>query len=376
MPGPFANEAPRRIAVLRALQLGDMLCTVPALRALRAAFPDADITLIGLPWARSFVERFSEYLDGLMVLPGVPGMPEQPADEGALPAFVDAARRMEFDLAIQLHGSGAITNGLLKRLGAKRMAGFYPAGGDRPDPQTFLPWDEREHEVTRALRLMAFLGIPGRGEALEFPLNEEDARALESCGAALPPAGGYVCVHPGARMPTRRWPAERFAQVADRLARQGCRIVLTGAPAEAELTASVKRMMTMPAVDLGGRTSLGALALLISRARLVVSNDTGVSHVTAAVGTPSVVICSGADPGRWAPLDAGRHRVFAHPVECRPCMHLHCPIGHPCATGVTADAVMAEAERLLDESGLDETLPYREAAFHAARRISHRSLAP
>src|SRR6185312_1697139 len=131
-----AKELPRRITVLRALQLGDMLCVVPALRAVRAAVPDARITLIGLPWAASFVERFNTYIDDLIVLPGFPGMPEQPPAEAEMPVFLDAVRRREFDLAIQLHGSGGITNGLLKQFGAKRMAGFYPIDGECHDPKT------------------------------------------------------------------------------------------------------------------------------------------------------------------------------------------------------------------------------------------------
>lgn len=366
------NEAPQRVAVLRALQLGDMLCVVPALRALRAAMPDAHITLIGLPWAGSFVERFDEYIDELMVLPGIPGMPEQSPAEAEMPAFFESMREKEFDLAIQLHGSGAITNGLLKWFGAKRMAGFYPAGGECPDPETFLSWDEREHEVLRALRLMQFLGMPSKGEALEFPLSAADEHALESSGIDLPQAGTYACIHPGARMPTRRWPAERFAQVADRLARRGLHIVLTGSADESELVTAVRHAMRESAVDVCGKTNLGALAVLISRARLVVSNDTGISHVTAAVGTPSVVICSGADPGRWAPLDGNRHRVLAHAVECRPCMHLHCPVGHLCATGITVDAVMDEACELL-ATGPDE--PARSAYLGLNKIIENRSWA-
>lgn len=343
-----ARRPVKRIAVLRALQLGDMLCAVPALRALRAAHPAAHISLVGLPWAHVFVERYARYIDELLVLPSLPGMPEQPEGRGSLDDFLRTVRARRFDLAIQLHGSGTLTNGLLRQFGAAHMAGFHAAGHPCPDPTRFLLWQNGEHEVLRALRLMRLLGCPPQGEALEFPLTDADHADLQHACDALPPPGSYVCIHPGARMPSRRWPFERFAEVADRLAQQGWRIVLTGAADEAVLAAAVEQAMHAPALNLAGKTGLGALAALVSQAALVVCNDTGMSHVSAALATPSVVVCCGADPGRWAPLDHARHRVLFYPIYCRPCMYQQCPIGHPCALKIGVDAVAEAAFEMLD----------------------------
>ncbi|NEX60358.1 glycosyltransferase family 9 protein [Noviherbaspirillum sp. 17J57-3] len=346
-PAGGSLPAPRKIAIFRALQLGDMLCVVPALRALRAAAPRAHVTLIGMPWATSFAKRYSAYVDELLVFPGHPGFPEQAANLGAFPHFLSEVQRRRFDLALQLHGSGGLSNALLSLFNAERQAGHYVPGQYCPDADRFRPWQEEEHEVLRFVRLMEFLGMPAQGTQLEFPLGDADFRALQRSHADLPAPGTYVCVHPGARLPSRRWIPERFAEVADRLAGQGLRVVLTGSPDEAAVVAAVQRSMRMPSLDLSGKTELGALAALIASARLVVSNDTGISHVAAAVATPSVIVSCGSDSVRWAPLDHDRHHVLSAPVACRPCMHLECPIGHLCATAVSADAVAAAAARIL-----------------------------
>jgi ADP-heptose:LPS heptosyltransferase len=338
---------PQRIAVFRALQLGDMLCAVPALRALRAAAPQAHITLVGMPWAQSFVRRFGKYIDDFIAFPGFPGFPEQPADLAALPCFLEEAQSRQFDLAIQMHGSGSLSNPLAVLLGAARTAGFYQAGQHCPDAARFLLWDEDEHEVTRYIRLMEFLGIPQQGDALEFPLFEEDQASLHRAGRPLPAPGSYVVVHPGARLPSRRWLPQRFAEVADHLADSGLQVVVTGSSEEREVVRAVTTAMRASAINLCGATDLGALAALVSQARLVVCNDTGISHVAAALATPSVVVCCGSDPKRWAPLDSARHCVIGAAVPCRPCMHQVCPVGHHCAEYIVAEMVCSIAGQML-----------------------------
>lgn len=339
-----------RIAVFRALQLGDLLCAVPALRALRHAQPTARITLIGLPWARDFARRIG-YVDDFMEFPGFPGLPEREPDALALPDFFAAARRRRFDLAIQMHGSGGITNPLVARLEARHTAGFFIPGAWCPEPDLFIPWPEHLPETRRLLALVDALGASPRGEHAELPLFPEEWAAFANLRELLPVGDrGYVCIHPGARLPSRRWPPERFAQVADRLAEDGFSIVLTGTREESPILATVQEAMAATALDLSGHTSLGILAALVAEASLVVCNDTGISHVAAAVGTPSVVVACGSDAGRWRPLDEARHRVLWHPVPCRPCDFEHCPTGHECAAGVTAEAVVREARALLAAS--------------------------
>ncbi|KVG10965.1 ADP-heptose--LPS heptosyltransferase [Burkholderia vietnamiensis] len=344
-----SSSGPTRIAVFRALQLGDMLCAVPALRALRRGEPEARITLIGLPWAREFASRFSDYIDNFIAFPGAPGLAEQPAaDAAAREAFVAECRARDFDLAIQLHGSGAHTNAIVASLGAARTAGFVPADGGTTTLDCSIVWCDDEPEVTRYLSLMRKLGYRDWGDYLEFPLGGLDYalwHVLRDEHALEP--GRYVVVHPGARMASRRWPVERFARTARQLADDGWQIVLTGTRAELALANAFAEQLARPCVNLCGRTPLGAMAALIARARLLLCNDTGVSHVAAALGTPSVVVACGSDTARWAPLDAERHRVLASYPACRPCMFDTCPYGHECAIAIGVDDVIHQVGTLL-----------------------------
>jgi ADP-heptose:LPS heptosyltransferase len=310
------HQASYRVAIVRALPgLGDFLCVVPALRALRAALPQAHITLIGLAQTRPLVSRFSHYVDELRPFPGFPGIREV---EVVLPELLAFLKEVQgnFDLAIQLHGSGEVSNQFVALMGAKHTAGFYLSGRFCPDPERFRPYSTSEPEVVRNLRLMAFLGIPLKGTHLEFPLWPADEEALAALGetVGLRPAG-YICLHAGASEERRCWSPHRFAAVADALAGQGYQIVLTGTETEQTRTAAVREAMRQPAIDLTGRTELGTLAALLSKASLLICNDTGVSHLADALAVPSVVIFQNADARRWAPLDKRLHRPVNAAVE-------------------------------------------------------------
>ncbi|HLX27522.1 MAG TPA: glycosyltransferase family 9 protein [Casimicrobiaceae bacterium] len=346
---PLRREPPRRIAIFRALQLGDLLCAVPALRALRAGYPDAEITLVGLPWASAFVRRFSRLVDVFVEFPGFPGLPEREPDIAALPRFLANAQAVHYDMAIQMHGRGDLTNSIVAALGAKAIGGFYPVGGPCPDPMHFLPWPANGSEIHRCIALTDFLGLPRAGDELEFPLGTDEIAQSELLlahhGLA---ARRFVCIHPGARLYTRRWPADYFAIVAHDIVRRGYRVVLTGSGEEALVTRRIVRALPPGSVvDLAGQTPLGVFAALLRRARLLVCNDTGVSHVAAALRVPSVIVSCGADPRRFAPLDHALHEVLHYAVSCRPCAHVHCPIGHPCAQKLTPERVVAHVRARL-----------------------------
>lgn len=311
-----ADRAPGSLVIFRALQLGDMLCAVPALRALRAALPTTRIVLVGLPWATQFAGRFPGYIDDFLAYPGHHGLPEQPVQSDAVAPFYAAIASNKFDLALQLHGSGEVTNAIVQSFGARCVAGFgiplRPAGKD----DYFYPYPDCGPEPLRLLELAERLGAPPMGVHLEFPITDADERELAASGIANGlVAGKYLCVHPGARWRDKCWPPHLFAQVADRLATEfGVQVVLTGSPNEAVLTAEVARHMRTPALDAAVPLSIGAMAALMSRARLLLCNDTGVSHIAAGLRLRSVVIFSKADIRRWAPLDQQHHKCLWDPA--------------------------------------------------------------
>lgn len=336
----------RRIAVLRALKLGDLLCTVPAFRALRAAWPFAEIRLIGLPWAAELVRRYDMYLDGLFVLPGFPGFPERPFDPPAFVRFLADVQDWAPDLVLQLHGSGDLSNPLARLLGGQITAGFYRPGQYCPDPDRFVPYPDDLPEVARHLRVLERLGIPPRGRRKELPVYDADRLALAGLlregglgGADVGADRPYAVVHAGASVPERRWPPERFAAVADALAALGLGVVLTGGAAEAEATAAVRCLMRTVPRNLTGRTDLGTLAALLEGATLVVANDTGVMHVAEAVRAPLVAVSYDPESWRWAPEDRDRYRVL------------------PGGAAVAVREVLAEATALLCSRPADPARP-------------------
>lgn len=300
-PGITPVVDPARIAIFQALNLGDLLCATPALRAVRRRYPRAEITVIGRDWARELIERLPA-VDRFHPFPGFPGIAESP----------DARERAidlppPYDLAIQMHGSGDESNGYVASLGAPWSIGYGPLGDTRLT--AVLNWVENEPEPLRWLRLVATVGATADQLHLDMPTTVQERR---TAAALIGPADGrpVIGLHVGASDPARRWPGASFAALADMLASQfDARIVLTGAVADSELTASVRGAMEASATDLTGLTTLGEFAAVIAALDLLVTNDTAASHIAAATRTRSVVLFGPTRPERWAPLDLSLHHI-------------------------------------------------------------------
>ncbi len=264
---------------LRALGLGDLLTAVPALRALRRG--GMRVVLAAPPWLR----EIADLTDAVSVL--------LPTED-----MTDLSWHGPVDLAVNLHGRGPRSHKRLLALAPERLWAYA-----HPDlPEVKGPeWDEQEHEVARWCRLVTWYGLaadPG-----DLTLRRPRLRR---------PAPGTVVVHPGGKGTARRWPPERFAEVARELSRRGHPVVFTGNARERPLALQVATAARLPASTvLAGRTSMRELCALVADAHLLVSTDTGIAHLATAYGTPSVVIFGPEPPSRWGPPpDRPRHRVL------------------------------------------------------------------
>lgn len=307
----------QKIAVLRPNAVGDFVFALPALHALRAAYPAAWIVYLGLPWHAEFLAARPSPVDEVRVMPPWPGIgapAEAQLEPEPLLEFVDALRAERFDLALQMFGGGRHANPFIHSLGARVTVGMRAA--DAVPLERSLAYRVVVNRRLQLLELAALAGARFWTMERELALTDDDR---EQAAEALPPdPRALVVLQPGASDPRRRWPVERFAALGDLLAQQGALVVVNGSADEAALAGAVVAAMRAPAVDLSGKLSLAALCGLLERAALLVSNDTGPLHLALALGAPCVGIYWLTNLIESAPLRQERHRAALS-------VRVHCP---------------------------------------------------
>lgn len=302
-------EGVRKIAVLRANALGDFIFSLPALYALRAAYPDAEIVFLGQRWHHGFLSARPSPVDRVVAIPPSRGVNDGdgPEDTAALEAFFAAMQRECFDIALQVHGGGRNSNPFVQRLGARLTVGLKAA--DAPPLDRWIPYIYFQQEILRYLEVVSLIGARPVGLEPHVSVTKEDLAEAE---AVVPQnRRPLVALHAGAGDGRRRWPLEKFAKVGDALARAGAHVVINGTPPERELVEGLTANMKAAAQSLCGQLSLGGLAGLLSRCRLMVSNDSGPLHLAGAVGTPAVGIYWCGNLMNCGHLNRARHRPFA-----------------------------------------------------------------
>jgi ADP-heptose:LPS heptosyltransferase len=350
-----------RIAVLRANGLGDFIVAVPALQALRTAYPDARITLIGRPWHAALLAGRPGPWDEVVVAPPYPVMtapPHVPVDSAEAAAFFTWARGQRFDLAVQLHGGGGQSNPFVASLGARLAVGARDTGA--PALDRWLRYTLYQHEVLRWLEVVGLVGAHAGSFQPALTVTAADRSAAAPHLRPVPAGRPLVVIHPGASDPRRRWPPERFGAVAGELAGRGVQVVLVGDGEDVALCARVLAGAGPAAaghlVDLSGQLSLPALVGVLARASLMVANDSGPRHLAEAVGTPTVGIYWVGNAITAAPLTRGRHRVaISFRATCPTCgddqSGGRCSHDDPWVDDVGVGEVLTWADELLRCSG-------------------------
>jgi ADP-heptose:LPS heptosyltransferase len=345
-------EGVHKLAVLRANAIGDYLVSLPAIEALRAAYPAAELVLLGADWHAGFLAGRPGPVDRCLPVPPTVGVRDDrpPAPAAEVESFFARMRAERFDLAVQLQGGGRHSNPFVCRLGARVTAGSRAP--DAPPLYRTVPYTRHQHEIHRFLEVAALVGAAP--VTLEPRLQVTAADRAEAAAALAEDDRPLVVLHPGANDPRRRWPVERLATVGSELARKGPRLAVVGTTTEQPLADRLLATLDGDAVDLTGRLGLGGLAGLLEQATLLVGNDSGPRHLAAAVGTATVAVHWYVSLGSYGPLYRARHRA---PTSWR----LHCPV---CGTNglpedcrpshqasfvadVTTDEVLAEALDLL-----------------------------
>jgi heptosyltransferase-2 len=331
--------------------LGDAVMSLPAIRAIREALPEAHIAVAARPGLVDFYAR-EQGIDRVIPCPKPTGFRERWN-------FAATLRAQQFDGAILLQNAfdAALTAWLARipvRIGYNRDARGLLLTRAIPVPK---PGEIPRHERFYYLELLRRAGlVEQRPDAEVIRLGSIDAAREEGARslAALEMSGPVIGVSPGAAYGNaKRWLPERFAEAGRQLAhRLRASILIFGSAAERPLCEAVAEPLHASGVavlDLAGETTLGQFIDLAASCRLFLTNDSGAMHIASALGVPTVAIFGATDEAATGPT--GRlARVVREPVDCAPCLLRECPIDHRCMTRVTAARVAEIALQLLEES--------------------------
>ena len=362
---PITTHKPtstERILLIRPDHLGDMLLTTPAVTALRAARPNAEIHMLVGPWSADVIAKYAEV--NLVLTLAFPGFSRAPKTNWRSPyemAYQTSRqlRRIGYNSAVILrpdHWWGAMVAklaGIPERIGYE-MAEVAPF-------LTTAIQHQHEHAVVQNLRLVeSWTGAQTPEKVIyRFPVDSFDEvyvdGYLEEWGIGREQP--IICIHPGTGTWVKHWQEDKWARVADTLAGQlDAKIVFTGGDHELPMVRRIVQQMEQSACVMAGDTRVGQLAALFKRARVVLGPDSGPLHLAAAVDRPTVALYGPADPVEFCPWgDPQKHFVLATDIGCRPCRVLDWgsddPEMHPCMREIPVARVLDAARRAAQYPG-------------------------
>lgn len=344
-------QSVRRILVVRLRSIGDTVLTTPTLYALKRFLPHTQLDILLEDWVAPVLEGF-ECVDNIVTL-----------KRGSTAARAGVARHIRatrYDVAYNLHG-GTTATLLTRASGARHRVGYssyqYGRLHNHLAPSSSSLWGrDKTHSVEQQLALVGWTGVPVTDRPpTQMAITDQ---AVASISARLRAAGldetrtPFAVIHPAAAFDTKQWATERFARVAEILASRGLAIVAITASTEAHVADRLKKQMTAPVVAFTD-LSLPEVTALLSQARLFVGNDSGIAHMAAAVGVPSVVIFGSSNTAHWRPWAKAPAEVVVEEMECQPCHGYFCEkFEQPeCIKRVPVERVLGSIDRVLRESG-------------------------
>ena len=342
-----------RVVVRGVNWVGDAVMTVPALRELRRVLPHAHITLATRPWAEGLFAD-ADFLDDILIYE------RGRRDFRAVTRQIGAWRKARFDLALLFQN--AFEAALIARASRVPFRLGYATDGRSAllSHAIQLPsWRSNRHEVFYYLNLVAELErrLYGSTEIMErepqLALTVSDKRRAQAREFLLEQGmaidNPLVALCPGStNSRAKRWPAERYAALADRFVEQrGASILLIGSPDEFEVSREVEQLMRHQPFMLTGKTDLATAVAILSLAEILITNDTGPAHISAALNRPTLVIFGPTDPRTTRPFSP-LAQIIRRPPECAPCMLRDCPIDHRCMTAISPEEVFSQASLMMN----------------------------
>ena len=351
-------ELIKRVVVRGTNWVGDSVMTVPALRALRRVLPDAHITLAIRPGARGIFSE-ADFIDDVLLYDR----------KGALSVIpqIREWRRRKFDLGVLFQN--AFEAALIPFVAGVPLRLGYATESRQAlltHPLPLPDWRSSRHEVFYYLYLVTALeqmlfGTSSICEAdpdASIQISEDrKVEAIELIRSHGVREGELVvALCPGSiNSRAKRWPAEAYAALADRLIDTNRQVLLIGSKDEADVSRDVTSRMRNQPVVLTGKTSLDQITAVLSAVDLIVTNDTGPAHIGAALGRPTLVIFGPTNPLTTRPF-APVAEILRHPPDCAPCMLRDCPIDHRCMTAITVDEVFERSHALLKRGSFAKTV--------------------
>jgi lipopolysaccharide heptosyltransferase II len=326
--------------------VGDAIMALPALRAVRKRFPEAEIAVVARPYVAD-IYRDQGICDQLIAY-DPKGLRSGLSGRERLAAELRAQR---FDVALLLQNAFdaawlAWRAKIPERIGYARDGRSFLLTKAVPVPEPGeIPVHERFYYL-ELLRRAGWLDSVPDEAFIGLSVPEEKRRSADEflCKSGVRQGALRIAIGAGASYGSAKcWPPSRFAEVANRWQSKGdADVILFGTAAEASVSAAIAAEMRRPPIDLTGKTEIADLPALLSRCHLFIGNDSGAMHVAAAVGLPIVAVFGPTDPFGTAPVTP-RCSIVREKPYCSPCFLRRCPIDHRCMTAVTADTVEAVA---------------------------------